>query len=110
MIARLIAFFALLGSFALELVKANLAVARAVLKTRIDVQPGIVAYPTKLHTNWGITILANMITLTPGTLTIDVSADRRTLYIHTLDVGDPAEVVRSIRSAFETKLLILEGR
>ncbi len=110
MIARLIALSALLGSFVVELVKANLAVARAVLKRRINVRPGIVAYPTELNTNWGITILANMITLTPGTLTLDVSTDRRTLYIHTLDVGDPAEVVRSIRSAFETKLLILEGQ
>ncbi|RMD85669.1 MAG: hypothetical protein D6815_01355 [Candidatus Dadabacteria bacterium] len=104
------AFLALLVSFAIELVKANVAVARAVLKPTIDVQPGILTYPTRLTENWSITLLANLITLTPGTLTVDVWGDRRTLFVHTLDVRDEQQVIRTIEAAFERKLLVLESR
>lgn len=98
----------LLWSFVVELVLSNLAVARVVLRPRLDVRPGIVAYKTQLETDLAITVLANMITLTPGTLTVDVEDDRSTLYIHTLNVRDPEEVTESIRKAFECHLLKLE--
>ena len=48
-----------------------------------------------------LTVLANMITLTPGTLTLDISPDRRYLYVHTLNLDDPEEVKQEIRLAFE---------
>ena len=63
---------------------------------------------TELRTDLAKTWLANMITLTPGTLTLYVSEDRQTLYIHTLDIDDTAKIAASIRGAFETKLLELE--
>ena len=98
----------LLARFAYELVLSNIVVARAVLRPHLEIRPGIVRYPTELQTDLAITTLANMITLTPGTLTLDVSADRKELYIHTLNIRDAAEVVTSIRNAFESKLLELE--
>ena len=98
----------LLWSFVVELVLSNFAVARVVLRPHLDVRPGIVAYKTELRTDLAITLLANMITLTPGTLTVDVEENRSTLYIHTLNVRDPKEVTQSIRKAFETHLLELE--
>ena len=45
-------------------------------------KPGIFAYPLKVDRDFEITLLANLITLTPGTLSVDVSADRRTLFVH----------------------------
>ena len=52
-----------------------------------------------------ITLLANMITLTPGTLSVDVSADRRTLYIHAIDVASKEALIGDIAAGFETKIL-----
>lgn len=98
----------LLGSFAVELVAANLAVARVVLAPSLSIRPGIVAYPLELRSEMAITWLANLITLTPGTLTIDVSQDHRMLYIHTLNIDEPAEVIASIHQAFEVHLLEIE--
>jgi multicomponent Na+:H+ antiporter subunit E len=50
-------------------------------------------------------LLANMITLTPGTLSVDVSEDRKTLYVHAVDCSDPEGTVRSIADGFERKIM-----
>ncbi|KQS96462.1 MULTISPECIES: Na+/H+ antiporter subunit E [unclassified Rhizobium] len=75
----------------------------AVVAVRRDMQlrPGIFAYPLALTRDFEITLLANMITLTPGTLSVDVSDDRKTLYVHALDCRDPAAERRGISTGFE---------
>jgi multicomponent Na+:H+ antiporter subunit E len=50
-------------------------------------------------------VLTNLITLTPGTLSLDVAADHRTLYVHVMDVEDPDTVRREIKEGFERKVL-----
>ena len=55
----------------------------------MHLQPGIFAYRLKVDRNFEITLLANLITLTPGTLSVDVSADRKTLFVHAIDCSDP---------------------
>jgi multicomponent Na+:H+ antiporter subunit E len=52
-----------------------------------------------------ITLLANLITLTPGTLSVDVSDDRRLLFVHAIDCPDADKAVRDIRDGFERKIL-----
>jgi multicomponent Na+:H+ antiporter subunit E len=99
---------ALLGRFAIELVSANVAVLRIVLRPRLSLRPGIIAYRTELTSAMGKTWLANLITLTPGTLTLFLTEDGSTLYIHTLDIDDAVAVSDGIRRAFESKLLELE--
>lgn len=92
--------------FLWEVVKANLQVAYIVLNPRHRLRPGVIAVPLDARTDAEITLLANLITLTPGTLTIDVSADRKVLYIHTLDMGDdPARFRREIKEGLERRLL-----
>ena len=54
-----------------------------------------------------ITLLANMITLTPGTLSVEVSPDRQFLFIHFLDVADVEEEIRIIKDGFERHLLLI---
>ena len=94
----------LLVVFLKELTLSNLAVLRVVLSRRIRVHSGVIALRTELTHEVALTVLANMITLTPGTLTLDISPDRRYLFVHTLNLDDPEEVKRDIQRAFERHL------
>ncbi len=96
--------------FPIELVKSNIQVAIAVLTPSKSLKPGIVAVPIDLKTDWGIVMLANSITLTPGTITLDVSKDKKVLYVHCLALENPGEFVLTIKDTFESKIRKLEGR
>lgn len=91
--------------FTRELIKSNFDVARRVLTPSLPINPGIVKFKTKLPTHYAKMVLANSITLTPGTLTIDVIDD--TFYIHWIDVKttDPEEAFLEIAETFEKILL-----
>jgi multicomponent Na+:H+ antiporter subunit E len=91
--------------FAKELVLSALRVAWLAVQPKIAIRPAIIAYPLTLTTDAQITLLANMITLTPGTLSVDVSDDRRTLYIHAIDVASKEALIGAIAAGFETKVL-----
>ncbi|WP_349407908.1 Na+/H+ antiporter subunit E [Pseudalkalibacillus sp. SCS-8] len=87
--------------FLKELLIANIDVLKMVYKPKMDMQPGIIALPTDLRSNWEITLLANLITLTPGTLSVDVSADNNFIYIHAMDLPDVDETINQIKGTFE---------
>jgi multicomponent Na+:H+ antiporter subunit E len=91
--------------FVYELVLSTIRVAITVLSPRMDIKPGIFVYPLKVDRDIEIALLANLITLTPGTLSVDVSQDRRFLYIHSLDCSDPDGLRRDIAQGFERKIL-----
>lgn len=97
-IPREIKFFVIL---VYEIIMASLAVGKIVIQPKIDIKPGIIAVPIDSKTNLGITAIANTITLTPGTLTLDVSDDRSVLYVHCIDASDPEGVKESIRNDLE---------
>jgi multicomponent Na+:H+ antiporter subunit E len=88
-----------------EMMKANTRVAYEVLSFRHHMKPGIIAIPLDARTDQEITILANLITLTPGTLSLDVSSDRRVLYIHAMYINDAGEFRQSIKEGLEKRLL-----
>jgi multicomponent K+:H+ antiporter subunit E len=94
----------LVAVFGWEIVKANLQVARIVLAPRIAVQPAFIALPLRLRNDLTITMLANMITLTPGTLSVDVADDRSALYVHCLSAADVESVREQILRDFEQPL------
>ena len=98
-------WLSLIGLFVKELILSALKVAWLVLQPRIKIRPAIIAYPLTVTTDAQITLLANMITLTPGTLSVDVSGDRRTLYIHAIDVASKEALIGDIAAGFETKIL-----
>ncbi len=98
-------WLSLIAYFTKELFVSALQVARLVLTPSLKLRPGIIAYPLTVTTDAEITLLANMITLTPGTLTLDVSADRRTLYIHAIDIASREELIGAIAAGFETRVL-----
>jgi len=101
--------FIYLVVFLIELVKSNLDVARRVLSPQLPINPGIVEVKTKLTSRMGRMILANSITLTPGTLSVDVSDDR--LFIHWIDVKseDIDEATKQIVRKFEKYLEEIYG-
>jgi multicomponent Na+:H+ antiporter subunit E len=68
-------------------------------------KPGVIAVPLDAKSDSEITLLSVLVTLTPGTLSIDVSADRRFLYVHTLFIDDLEEARRSIKTGIERRLL-----
>lgn len=91
--------------FLYELIKANLQVAYDVVTPPFYMKPGIIKIPLSAKTDLEITMLANLITLTPGTLSLDVSDDKKVLYVHAMYVKDKEAFVASIKNGFERRLL-----
>jgi multicomponent Na+:H+ antiporter subunit E len=90
-------FVRFIGYFIVELVKSNLRVAHDVLTRTHYMRPAVIAFPLDARSDGEITILANLISLTPGTLSLDVSTDRKVLYIHVMYLDDEAEVKAGIK-------------
>lgn len=96
---------AYLGVFAVALVRANLDVARRVLSPALPIHPGVVQIRTRLRSELGRLLLANSITLTPGTLTVDVEEDRLLVHWISLPAGADVEAAtRAIAEPFERHL------
>lgn len=88
-----------------DIVMANIAVARIILfKRDADRQPSFVCVPLELRTPEAITVLAGTITMTPGTVSCDLSAQGHNLLVHCLDAPNPEEVRDQIKSRYERRL------
>lgn len=101
---RLPAALGLLLFFLWELIKANAVVAWEMIDPRHTMTPGIIAVPLDVDHPVAITVLANLITLTPGTLSLEVSDDRKTLYVHAMYVTDPDAFRAEIKQGFERRV------
>lgn len=84
--------------FAWKMVESTVVVARAVLSPRGAVHTGIVAVPLRGCSDAVVTLIADAITLTPGTLTIEVRRDPPELFVHALDLRDVARVQSEVRT------------
>jgi len=93
--------------FLRELIEANLRVAHDVITRSHRMRPGVVAVPLDATTNTEITLIGNLLSLTPGTLTVDVSPDRRFIYIHAMHIDDPDSLRAQVKSGFERRVLEL---
>jgi multicomponent Na+:H+ antiporter subunit E len=100
-------FFSFLAYYAWELLKSNAVILYEILTPGLDMRPGVVGIPIRARTDLEITILANLITMTPGTLSLDISPDRRTLYIHALYIHDPEALRKDIQDNLERRVLEL---
>lgn len=85
-LSRYMWFFVYLPVFAWEILKANIDVAKRLLSPEMPINPGIVKVRTRLKSESGITFLANSLTLTPGTTTVDIDHESGFLYVHWLNV------------------------
>lgn len=95
------------GFFLKELTVASLRVAQDVVTPRILMRPAVLAVPLDARSDFEITLVANLVSLTPGTLSVDVSRDRRFLYVHAMFVDDPDRMRRKIKTGFERRVLEL---
>ncbi len=97
---RVIAIAIVVGYFLIELVVANFRVAYDIVTVKHFMRPAILAVPLEARTDFEIALLANLISLTPGTLSLDVSSDRKFLFVHAMYLTEPADLKR-----FEALLL-----
>src|SRR5690625_3873159 len=101
------AIIKLIMLFIIELIKANIDVIKVVLRPKLNHQPGIVAVTTRLESDAEITLLAALISLTPGTISTDCSQNRKTIYIHAIDVSDKEEMIKDIDDTFERASMVV---
>lgn len=90
-------------TFVAELAKSTAATIRAVLGRPERLRPAILAVPLDVRSPAGTALFADMVTLTPGTTSLDVSADGRTLYVHVLDAPDHQAAIRGMKSTLEAR-------
>ena len=95
--ARIPRILGFIGFFIKELLMANLKVAFDILTPPWHMKPGVIAMPLEARTELEITMVANLISLTPGTLSLDVSDDRKVLYIHAMFLDDEEELRRNLK-------------
>ncbi|MCZ8535205.1 Na+/H+ antiporter subunit E [Psychrobacillus psychrodurans] len=102
---RVWAVIKLASLFLKELVMSNFSVLKLIVQPSMPIRPAIFAMTTVLEQDWEITLLSSLITLTPGTVVIDISDDNKTLFIHSIDFEDIDEAVDSIRNTFEKAIM-----
>lgn len=93
--------------FTKELIVSSWRVATDVIKPLPQMRPGVIGIPLDAETDLEITLLANVISLTPGTLSLEVSKDRKILYIHAMYVVNPDDLRKEIKDGLERRLLEL---
>jgi multicomponent Na+:H+ antiporter subunit E len=96
----------LAGSFAWELLLANFRVAADVIRGN-RMEPAVVAIPLDITSDGEILLLSMLINITPGSVTIDLSNDRRTLYVHVMHMTTAEETRREIKQGFERRVKLL---
>ena len=94
----------LAGFFVRELLLANVRVAADVLRPRTGIQPAVVAIPLDVTSDGEILLLSMLINITPGSVTIDLSADRQTLYVHVMHMTSAEATRREIKEGFERRV------
>ena len=102
---RVIAWARLIVMFLYELAVSSLQVAGDILAPRSSARPAIIEVPLDVRSDAGILLVTNLISLTPGTLSLDVSPDRRTLLVHAMFADDPESLRQSLKSGMERWVL-----
>jgi multicomponent Na+:H+ antiporter subunit E len=95
-------------AFLTEVLTANIDVARRLLSPSMPIEPDVIVIPLRVESDIAITTIANSITLTPGTLTMDYGDDRNVLYVHAIDASDRQAVLDPIRTWEDYALVIFD--
>jgi multicomponent Na+:H+ antiporter subunit E len=91
--------------FIKELVLSNFRMAYYTIMPLNRMRPGVIAVPLEPMSDVELTVLSNLLTLTPGTLSLDSSKDKRTLYVHVMWFDDPEKIRREIKEGFEKAVI-----
>ncbi|KYG32457.1 cation:proton antiporter [Alkalihalobacillus trypoxylicola] len=95
----------LLFVFIRELIISNYSVMRLILKPKLDIKPGIFTLHVSYNSDWELTLLSLLISLTPGTVVIDVSHDKQKMYIHSMNIDDIESSIHHIEESFQKVIL-----
>jgi multicomponent Na+:H+ antiporter subunit E len=106
-IVRTVRALELAAFFAWEILIANARVAADVVRARTAIRPAVVAIPLDVTTDGEILLLSMLINITPGSVTIDLSHDRKTLYVHVMHMEDADTTRREIKHGFERRIKLL---
>jgi len=88
-----------------DMIRANIQVTQEIMTPELNMTPGIIAYKHRLKTDFEITMLTNLIALTPGTMVLKISDDKKILYIHGLYVKDKHKFIDRLKNGLEKKLI-----
>lgn len=94
----------LLGTFLADMLRANFRMAVTILSPRMKLRPAVIAVPLIIKSEAAIILLANLMTLTPGSLTLDISTDRRMLFLHTVYLDDPEQLKQQLLDGYQRRL------
>src|SRR5690625_1139450 len=97
--------FVLVLIFIRELILSNIDIVKLGYVRKPNFEPGIFAMPIEVKRNWEITLLANLITLTPGTLSVAISDDNSKIFIHAMHIDDIEESINDIKNTFERAIM-----
>ena len=100
-IITLFAVVKLFFVFSRELISSSVLVIRQVLRPKLNITPGIFTMKTELEGEWEITLLALLLSLTPGSVVLEVSPDNKTFYIHAMDIPASSNAVLQAKDSFE---------
>jgi multicomponent Na+:H+ antiporter subunit E len=103
-LARVGHAISLAAFFGWALIVANIRVALDVLRPETGIEPAVVAIPLDVTSDAEILLLSMLINITPGSVTIDLADDRRTLYVHVMHMVSPEESRHEIKSGFEQRV------
>jgi multicomponent K+:H+ antiporter subunit E len=107
LLVRLLITLRLIAVVLKDIVVANLQVARLILGRQENLSPGFVTVPLRVRDPRAVSCLAAIVTMTPGTVSAELSDDRTWLYVHALDLRDAEALVTLIRERYEQPLLEL---
>lgn len=91
--------------FLYDMIRANLEVAKEILTPRFELKPAVISFEHRLNSDFEITMFCNLIALTPGTMVLKISDDKKLLYIHTFNMKDRNKFEEKLRQGLEKKLI-----
>lgn len=97
----LLAVIKLVIVFISELISSSVLVVRQIMKPKLDITPGIFKMNTELETDTEVALLSLLLTLTPGSVVMEITPDGKTLYIHALDIPESSDAVIKSTKVFE---------
>jgi multicomponent Na+:H+ antiporter subunit E len=104
-LSKLVKLFFFVLFYLYELVKANLLIAHQILSPRPMIKPGIIKVDLDAKSNQEILALVNLITMTPGSLCIDISEDKKHIYVHEMYIDDVDKMKQDIKINLEKRIL-----
>lgn len=102
---RVWTFLKFVPFYAIEMILSSTILAYDILRPKKTFKHGIVAYKLDLKTDTAILAFINLISMTPGSLSVDLSADRKILFIHSMYLDDPEEFIKNVKLTFEKRII-----